>query len=455
MPAGMPPEDELVVTLREHGQERMALWLQRLRPEQRARLQEQLRAVDFEQLDEFRELIRTPPTEFGFNDVVPAPVKRLPLSEAEREAERKVEQLGRKALEGDRVAALTVAGGQGTRLRYDHPKGTYPISPIRRASLFQLFAEQILAARRRYGCRMPWLIMTSPTNDAETRRFFEERDYFGLGAETVHLFIQGTNPILDREGRLLLFRALAESGLLERLRRAGHDLISYFQVDNPLVTVADPRFLGHHLSEGAEFSCKVVAKRDPGEGLGVAVHKAGQPMIVEYIDLPPEVATAREPTGMLRFLYGSIAIHIVEVPFAERVARAGRLPWHVARKRYEIVGPEGKKALSEPKGCYKFERFIFDALVFAERSAFVEVSRATEFSPVKSLDGPDSPDAARAALQRMWLEWLQGVGVAVEMPKDFSEPVVEISPLFASDAEELKERLRPDWKPSFPLLLEG
>ncbi len=471
MPVEPEEEQRVMQSLQEHGQGHVLRRLEKLPADGRERLLEQLAGVDFERLEDFRELVQTPPTEISFSAISPAPVRRLPLTPSERKSEERIVRLGAEALSADRVAACTVAGGQGTRLHYDHPKGMYPVSPIRRASLFQLFAEQILAARRRYGCRMPWLIMTSPSNDAETREFFAENDHFGLGAESVHFFVQGSNPIITEEGELLLaeedrlltgpdghggtFDALSRAGLFDVLRAGGWDLISYFQVDNPLVTVADQRFIGHHLAKDADFSCKVVPKRAPEEGLGIAVLRAGKPVVVEYIDVPPDTAAQRLPSGQLVYLYGSIAIHIISVPFAERVGtNRTALPWHLARKQYEIVDEEGHKALAPPKSCCKFECFIFDALALADDCAFVEVRRDTEFGPVKNAEGEDSPQTARRLMQRMWLEWLIEAGALPSMPADVPEGMIEVSPLFAASAEELKERIEPGLQVEFPLLLE-
>ncbi len=471
MPVDADEEKRMRQLLQQHGQAHMLSRLEKLQGPKRARLLEQLAQVDFERLEEFRELVQTPPTEISFGAITPAPVRRLPLTPAQRKSERRYVERGVEALRADRVAACTVAGGQGTRLHYDHPKGMYPVSPIRRASLFQLFAEQILSARRRYGCGMPWLIMTSPGNDAETREFFAQNDHFGLGAESVHFFTQGSNPIITEDGELLLaeedrlltgpdghggtFSALSRAGLLDVLRSGGWDLISYFQVDNPLVTVADPRFIGHHISKDADFSCKVIPKRDPQEGLGIAVLRAGRPVIVEYIDVPEDTAAQRLPSGQLVYLYGSIAIHMISVPFAERVGTdRSALPWHLARKQYEIVNEEGQKVLAREKSCCKFECFIFDALAMAEDCAFVEVRRETEFGPVKNAEGEDSPQSARRLLQRQWLEWLIEAGALANMPAEVGEGMVEINPLFASSADELREKLETGYEVEFPLLLE-
>ncbi len=229
---------------------------------------------------------------------------------------------------------------------------------------------------------------------------------------------------------------------------AAADLIIERRGEVRMVIIAGPS------SSGKTTTTIKLGQRLEQEGLGLAVLKSEKPTIIEYTDVPEEIAIARFPSGQLLFPFGSIAVHIISIPFAERVAQGGALPWHVARKQYEIVDELGHKALSPPPGCYKFERFVFDALSFADECAFVEVRRAAEFGPVKNAKGEDSPDAARRLMQQQWLEWLREAGATFPMPKDLSRPVIEISPLYAADAAELKERTQPGWEPSFPLLLE-
>jgi UDP-N-acetylglucosamine pyrophosphorylase len=456
-------KDRVLNALRDTGQEHLVEWLSKLTDAERDRLIAQLSRQDFTRLAQFRRLLAEPPGKADLAGMEPAEVDRL------ADDERDVVALGEAALRADRVAVVAVAGGQGTRLQYEHPKGMYPITPLARKSLFEHFAEKLRAARRRYGCRLPWLIMTSPTNNAETQEFFELNDYFGLGAETVRFFIQRINPILDVDGRLLLderdellvgagghggtFAALADAGLPATLTEQGHDLISYFQIDNPLVTVADPRFIGYHLKRDAEFSCKVMPKRDSTEGLGLAVLLDGRPAVAEYSDVPAEIQAETLPDGELRFLFGSIGIHIIDVAFVERVVHSDALPWHIARKTYERLDANGAKVMSAKKGCVKFERFIFDALELVERCAFVEVCRETEFAPVKNAEGDDSPTVTRRMMQQEWLDWLCQAGAVFETPDDLDAPHVEISPLYAATLDELKARTRPGHQLRFPLIL--
>jgi len=457
-------KDRVLNALRETAQGHIVDWLDRLTDEERGKLIAQLDRQAFARVAQFRRLLAAPPGKADLAGMEPAEVDRLADDEGD------VIALGEKALRADRVAVVAVAGGQGTRLQYDHPKGMYPITPLTHKSLFEHFAEKLRAARRRHGCRLPWLIMTSPTNNAETEEFFEANDYFGLGAASVRFFIQRVNPILDADGHLLLgerdellvgagghggtFAALADAGIPAMLAEQGHDLISYFQIDNPLVTVADPRFIGYHLKRDAEFSCKVIPKRDATEGLGLAVLLDGHPAVAEYSDVPAAVQAETLPNGELRLLFGSIGIHIIDVAFVERVVHSDALPWHIARKTYERLDAAGNKVMSAKKACVKFERFIFDALELVERCAFVEVCRETEFAPVKNAEGDDSPAETRRMMQKEWLEWLSAAGAVFDMPGDLDKKlVVEISPLYAATPAELKARIEPGRNIHLPLIL--
>jgi len=215
--------------------------------------------------------------------------------------------------------------------------------------------------------------------------------------------------------------------------------------------VADPRFLGHHIRRGAGLSSKVLAKRSPDERLGLAVILDGRPAVVEYSDVPGDIAAARLPDGELRLRFGSIAAHVLSVPFVEDVARDERgLPWHVARKTYEVLDDEGRRTVRP--GCVKFERFLFDALAFCRETAFVEVRRESQFAPVKNALGDDSPDSARRMMRSLWLEWLRSAGVRVP---EQEAPPIEISPLYADSEEEFRLRMRPGRPPTFPLVLDA
>jgi UDP-N-acetylglucosamine/UDP-N-acetylgalactosamine diphosphorylase len=462
-------EQSIIEKVKSEGQAHVLRYIDELSDQQRKSLLSELEAVDFEKVNELASLIGKEEEEIDFDRVEPAPVEKLMHKDSPKE--QRAIQAGEEALRDDRVACVTVAGGQGTRLKYDGPKGTFPITPVNGKSLFHVHAEKIRATRRRYDCGLPWFIMTSYENHEDTQEFFAEHDFFGLGEDSVHFFPQQMNPILDEHGHLLLeekdsllagpdghggiFEALVNSGMCDVLDDGGWDLLSYFQVDNPLVKVADPRFLGHHVQQSAEFSCKVIPKRDPSEGLGIAVLRDNHPAVIEYIDVPPEIAEQRDPSGQLYYLYGSIAIHIMNTGFVQSMAEEGvDLPWHVAEKNYKSISPHSAEDQPQERTCYKFERFIFESLSEASGCAFVETDRGEEFAPVKNAEGEDSPATARARMQRLWAKWLAGADHDLRKHDGSPDRKIEISPLFADSPEELQEKLPADWEPSNPVVLE-
>ncbi|MGH7143321.1 MAG: UTP--glucose-1-phosphate uridylyltransferase [Planctomycetota bacterium] len=380
---------------------------------------------------------------------------------------------GEAALRADRVVAFVVAGGQGTRLGFDHPKGCFPIGPVSERSLFQLHAEKILALRRRYRCRLPWLIMTSPENHAETKAFFGAHEYFGLSADSVWFFSQGMMPAVGLDGKILLrdkselalspnghggsIAALHTHGIFDRLREGGHDLLYYFQVDNPMLRIAEPAFLGYHLAADVPMSLKVIRKREAAEKVGVSMLVAGQPVMVEYSDLdryPPEanIGGRRNADGGIHFWAGSIAIHLFNRDFLEAIARELKLPWHIARKAVAHLDATGTLVKPPKPNAIKFEMFIFDTMPLAGRALNVETDRPGEFSPLKNKDGVDSPATARADLTDLYAGWLSAAGH--RLPTDAagrSAQPIEIAPATSLFGEGLENTQLPP--PNRPILL--
>jgi UDP-N-acetylglucosamine/UDP-N-acetylgalactosamine diphosphorylase len=396
-------------------------------------------------------------------DLAPAPYVPLPENGGDAAAWARARAAGEEALRAGRVAAFTVAGGQGTRLGYDGPKGTFPVTPVKRKPLFQVFAEKITAAGRRHGRPLHWFIMTSHANHAATEAFFAAHRCFGLDPARVHFFRQGRMPAVDFTGRILLetrgsiamspdghggsLRALQRSGALDLMRSEGVDTISYFQVDNPLVRCIDPAFIGWHRLQGAEMSAKMVPKAYPEEKLGHFCRQRGRLVVIEYSDLP--VATQREvdpATGRLRYLAGSIAIHILDREFVRRLAGGGggaasALPFHRADKKIATVDAAGRPVKPDRPNGVKFEMFVFDALPSARPPLVVETRRADDFSPVKNAEGIDSPRTAREDQLRQAARWLNHVGAAVATDATGLPGIaLEVSPLFGDDETSFAER---------------
>jgi UDP-N-acetylglucosamine/UDP-N-acetylgalactosamine diphosphorylase len=446
--------EELRQRLGRFGQEHLVTAWERLADAGRRGFLDQLQTLDLEQLQQLfsqrDQSFAVPPAE----RIAPVPVISLAAANAE------VRRLGEAALSRGEVAALVVAGGQGSRLGFEHPKGMFPIGPVTDKSLFQIHAEKVLALARRYGKPIPLLVMTSPATHAETETFFAEHDYFGLPVGEVFFFRQGTMPALDMmTGKLLLeqpgqlftspnghggtLTALADSGLLDQLRRRGIRQVFYFQVDNPLVKVADPVFLGHHLAARAEVSSKIVPKESPTDKLGNLVLVDGRCTIIEYSDLPGHLAMQTDEQGRLRIWAGSPAIHVFDVDFLGEVTQGKtRIPFHVARKKVACLDEQGVLREPQKENALKFEMFIFDVLPLARRWTVVETSRPEEFMPLKNATGADSPASVRQAVSNLAATWLEQAGITVPRQSSGDAAVpLEISPLFALTAEELTARV--------------
>lgn len=368
---------------------------------------------------------------------------------------------GEEALRQGKVAAVLVAGGQGTRLGFEQPKGMFPIGPVSGRTLFEIFAARLKAVARKYGTRVPLYVMTSDATDAETRAFFEQHDFLGLPREDVRIFRQGTMPAVDSDtGKLLLaekdslalspdghggtVRALDRSGSLDDLERRGVEHLFYFQVDNPLVTLCDPAFIGHHLMAGSEMTTQVIRKRYPTERVGNVVVIDGRVQIIEYSDLPDEAAEATAADGSLRLWAGNIAVHVIDVGFLRRMAGSSdALPFHRASKKVPYVDPSGEKVEPDEPNATKFERFIFDLLPAADNGFVVEVLPEEAFAPVKNADGAaaDTPSSARETMVTLHRRWLREAGVEV------GEGIqVEIDPEWALSPAEVAEKIDPNSK---------
>lgn len=455
--------DTLRSTLRRHGQEHLLRFHDELDPPRRAALLAQLAQIDWEALPSLveryvkaRPVFRLPP------DLAPAPYyPRNPDSPARRWDRDRFARLGEGLIRAGKVAAFTVAGGQGTRLGFDGPKGCFPATPVTGKPLFAVFAEAIAATGARYGRAIPWYIMTSPMNHDATVAFFRLHAHFGLNPDDVKMFPQGTSPTFDLDtGRILLedrgviaanpdghggsITALHKSGALADMRDRGVDHISYFQVDNPLVRVVDPVFLGLHAhaeDSSGEMSSKMVVKAFPEEKLGVFCSVAGRTSVIEYSDLPMDLQRERLADGSLRFAAGSIAVHALGVEFVERVASdpAFALPFHRAEKAVAHLDPHGGARVTPQRpNAVKLERFVFDALPLCRASVVLETDRAEEFAPVKNPTGVDSAQSSKQLQVERAARWLERAGVPI--PRDAAgrpDCVIELRPATALDAADL------------------
>jgi UDP-N-acetylglucosamine/UDP-N-acetylgalactosamine diphosphorylase len=460
----------LIEKFQNAGQGHVFAFFDRLDSEGQRRLLEEAAEIDLGEIARLTNTLLKKSGAAGVNltGLEPAPYEPLTEHGGNAEEWQAAKTTGEEALRAGRVAAFTVAGGQGTRLGYDGPKGTFPVTPLKQKTLFQVFAEKIQAAGMRYGRPLHWFIMTSHQNHAPTEGFFREKNYFGLEKSRVHFFRQGRMPAVGFDGKILLetkgsialspdghggsLRALERSGSLDLMEREGIDTLSYFQVDNPLVRCIDPSFIGWHLRKGSEMSSKMVPKAYPEEKLGHFCAQNGELVVIEYSDLPMDMQRETDASGKLRYIAGSIAIHVLDREFVRRMAKStgaanagstaaaanegATLPFHRADKKIATVDASGNAVKADKPNGVKFEMFVFDALPFAKNPVVVETRRADDFSPVKNAEGVDSPKTCREDQLRQFARWLKANGAPINTDASgLPDCTIEVSPLFGYDED--------------------
>ena len=395
-------------------------------------LENQARALDWNELqlalDEciFNQNLSTLPERYG-----PAsyfPIK--PENAKQEELYTRAFKHGETLIHEGKTAAFTVAGGQGTRLGYDGPKGTLPVSPIKNKPLFQLFAEQIRGVSQKYQVSIPWYIMCSPLNLEATINHFKENNYYRLGKEHIKFFAQGVMPATDFEGNLLFtsqdslalspnghggsLKALIDSGSILDMKERAIEHISYFQVDNPLVSIVNPLFIGLHDLQGSDMSSRSLTKTGPFEKLGNFISIGDRIAIIEYSDLPEEKALEKEGDGSIKYRAGSPAIHILRRDFIEQFASGEiKLPYHRAEKKVAFIDQNGALIHPTEPNAVKFETFVFDALPMARNPLIFEADRLEEFSPVKNMTGIDSLESSQSDQIKRAKRWLSHLNLSM------------------------------------------
>jgi len=441
---------------------------------QRRRLVAQVERIEFELMAELcNELLHEQAAPKSYDGIEPAEaIVCLPQTDAEIRQDAEARRVGEELIVEGKVAVLTVAGGQGTRLGFDGPKGCYPFGPITGRSLFEWHALRMRAAARAAHKPIPWYIMTS-TNYGATCEFLAAHDYFGMSADDVFVFRQDTLVAVSPSGEFFMdspdhvfespnghggsLTGLVKSGALADMRRRDIEYISYFQVDNPLVPPADPRFIGHHALHNADMSAKTMRKRSWDEPVALYYMADGKLGVVEYSEAPEEVARRTDSDGNLLFWAGNPAIHMISVDFVERIgARPRPLPYHRAFKKVPYIDDDGRFVQPETPNGYKFECFVFDAMAETPNVMLMEFPREEQYAPIKASAGRNSADTARRAISNVFGSWLEQAGVQVQRRPDTGDvaDLIEISPMFAASAQELAARLAPETTLPKPILLE-
>lgn len=437
--------EDLLTRLGGFNQEHLLSFWPKLSDAERRELNDDISRLDFHELREFfqratRELEQN---DSGELQIKPIPdSKSIVLSELAVETWRNYEMEGLRQISQGHVAVLLMAGGQGTRLGFAHPKGMYDVGLPSGKSLFQIQAERIRTLQRlAYDAtgqegRIGWYIMTSEHTMEPTRAYFEERNYFGLQKEDVVFFEQGCLPCFDFEGRILLdaqcrvakapdgnggiYRALRDNHILKDFQRRGITYVHAHSVDNILIKVADPLFVGCCALKNADCGVKVVEKVAPSEAVGVVCIVDEKYQVVEYSELPKRTAEMRRSDGKLTFNAGNICNHMFSVDFLEKVCvnYERQLKLHVAKKKipFVVIGGDGERVTPEKPNGIKIEKFVFDVFQFAENFLTVQVCRDEEFSALKNPNsaGKDCPDTVRADIFRLHRKYVETAGGRVE-----------------------------------------
>ena len=380
--------------------------------EQNEKLTKRLEEIDFSVLEhiERKETVN----ERG----VFAPLDAVEVSEIEaRGAEFK--ELGLKAIREGKVGAVLLAGGQGTRLGLDRPKGTLNIGVAKELYLFEQLLRNLMDVTDEAGVYVPLYIMTSNINNADTTAFFEEHDYFSYPKDYVKFFVQEMVPACDYEGRIYMesqtevamspngnggwFSSMVNAGLLSDIKERGIEWINVFAVDNCLQRIADPMFVGATIAYGCESGAKVVRKAAPDERVGVLCTEDGKPSIAEYYEMTEEMATARKENGDLKYGFGVILNYLFSEKKLEQIADA-RMPIHVVEKKIPYMDVDGTFVKPEQPNGYKFETLVLDMVHMMDDCIPYEVVREREFAPIKNLHGVDSLDSARELMKGCGIE---------------------------------------------------
>lgn len=426
--------EEIRKQLIEYGQEHLiTAWEQLDSPEKKQKLLQETQGLDLELL---QQLFQNRKHSNSQNLSEPEPLSASGSVDAPNASQWK--DIGIELLKAGKAAAFLVAGGQGSRLGFEGPKGMYSIGLPSGKSLFQLQAERILFLEQQYQAQVPWYIMTSPLNHQATTEFFKQHDFFGLCADRVTFFQQGTIPALDENGKVLLeapgklalvpdgnggcFRALQSSGCLEQMQKAGVEYLNLYSVDNALIKVCDPVFLGWMHDQNLPSASKVVSKASPEEAVGIFALQNKLPTVLEYSDISDDLRNARNADGSLRFDGANIAVHGFRVADLAREAQTP-LPYHTAHKKVSCWDVSRQtQIIPDSPNAWKFEQFLFDIFPKIGIMKTFLVHRNEEFSPVKNAEGKDSPATAREMIGTLHASWLRRAGIEAK------DKLAEISP---------------------------
>ena len=408
--------EEIQSVLKKYGQEHLLNHYDSLDEKTKEELLTQIANIDFELVNELYNSTKEKKT--NTNDEI-TPIDYLDKFKL-KEQYKYYEAIGKKAIKEGKLAAVTMAGGQGTRLGHNGPKGTYDIGLDSHKSLFELLSDNLKEEGKKYGVIIPWFIMTSRENNKDTVEFFDKHKYFGYQKnKNIFFFQQGELPMMDTEGKILIgengliklaadghggiYESLVKTKMTDKMRELGVEWVFIGGVDNCLVKMVDPVLMGIAIDKKVTVACKSVVKANPHEKVGVFCRRNGKPNVIEYSEITDEMAEARDEDGELLYGESHILCNLFSVSAIERMG-AEPLPYHVAFKKASYLDKDGKIVKPDSPNAYKFEAFLFDAFGEVDDMAVLRVKREEEFAPVKNSDekGVDCPKTARELYKKFY-----------------------------------------------------
>lgn len=398
---------EMQDEVKKYNQPQLLAFYDKLDEEKKAELSDQISHIDFNQMENlYKEVGNTHKnTEEKIEPIEYIEKSKLTLSEIEKYTKIGAEKISQGAL-----AIVTMAGGQGTRLGHNGPKGTFMLGLNPDKSLFQILCEQIEEANKKYNVKIPWYIMTSKENNNQTIAFFEKNNYFNYDKELIKFFMQGELPMMDKSGKILLdekglvklaadghggvFEAMFKNGVVEDMKKRHIEWVFIGPIDNPLAKMVDEVLIGISEETHAMGAGKSIVKANPQEKVGVFCKRDGKPSVVEYTEISEDMANATDNTGELLYGESHLNCNMFSLKGIEKIGDE-KLPYHVAFKKAAYMDENGQIVNPDSPNAYKFESFIFDAFSKLDKMAILRVKREDEFAPVKNKEGVDSPETSR------------------------------------------------------------
>lgn len=405
--------EEAMELLEKYGQTHILRYFNEISGTEKDKLLSRIELIDFSVLDSLKKNGDLSLSRGRFE-----PLEALTTKDIELHSD-KYFQTGIEAIRNGKLAAVLLAGGQGTRLGFDKPKGMFNIGVSRDLCIFECLMNNIMEVVKSAETWIPLYIMTSEKNHSETVGFFDENNFFGYNKNYVKFFVQDMAPAVDYEGRILMeskssvsmspngnggwFSSMARAGLLDEMKESGVEWINVFSVDNVLQRIADPSFLGAVILSGCESGGKVVSKAFPDEKVGVLCLEDSKPSIVEYYEMTDDMRNLREPDGRLSYNYGVILNYLFRVDKLELIADQ-KMPIHVVEKKIPYINENGEPVMPDKPNGYKFETLVLDMIHMQNSCLSYEVVRSREFAPVKNYEGVDSVETARELLRENGIE---------------------------------------------------